>query len=245
MVLRRFPRLAALALLLVPLAAAAPLQAESKPATADWSKTVSATPQGAFLLGNPNAKTKLVEYMSYSCPHCADFAGEATAQLKAGWVRRGALSIEYRNFIRDGFDLTAALLARCGGPSRFLANHEAIFAGFDTWTAQAQKYVQAHPQSPDNSDRAAQFIGIADGVGLTALAEKNGVAQAAAHKCLADPAALATVLALTAGAWDVDPDFEGTPTFVLDGKVLKGVHNWQALKPLLPPVPAPLPASGK
>ncbi len=204
----------------------------------DWTKTVTVTPKGAFILGNPNAKNKLVEYMSYSCPHCADFAGEATAQLKAGWVRRGALSIEYRNFIRDGFDLTAALIARCGGPTRFLANHEAIFSSYDTWIAQAQKYAQAHSDAPRNADRAAQFTEIADQLGLTAIAAKNGVAEAAAHKCLADPNALSTILALTAGAWDVDPDFEGTPTFVLDGKVLKGVHNWQALKPLLPPAPA-------
>lgn len=245
MVLRQLARLAVLALLLVPLAAAAPLQAQTKRAPADWSKTVTATPKGAFILGNPNAKTRLVEYMSYSCPHCADFAGDATAQLKAGWIRRGVLSIEYRNFIRDGYDLTAALIARCGGAPRFLANHEAIFASFDTWIGQAQKYAQAHGEAADNADRAAQFIDIADGIGLTALAGRNGIAPAAAHKCLADPAALATVLALTAGAWDVDPDFEGTPTFVLDGKVLRGVHAWQGLKPLLPPLPTPLPASAK
>jgi len=248
MVLRLLPSLAVLALLLVPITGGAPLLAQAKPkpspaaqarpSPVDWTKTVSVTPNGAFLVGNPAAKTKLVEYMSYSCSHCADFGGEGTAQLKAGWIKRGLVSIEYRNFIRDGFDLSAALLARCGGPSRFLATHDLIFGSFDTWMQQAQKYAQANAQAAENVDRAAQFIDIADGVGLTTLVAKTGITKDAAHKCLADPAPRATILALTSGAWDVAPDFEGTPTFILNGKVLKGVHSWQALKPLLPALPA-------
>jgi len=212
----------------------------ARPGAVDWTRTVTVTPIGSFILGNPNAKTKLVEYMSYSCPHCADFAAEATTQLKTGWVKGGSLSIEYRNFIRDGYDLSAALIARCGGTSHFLANHELIFSTYDGWMDQAQKYAQSHSDA-SGGDNGAQFIDIADKVGLTAVAVKNGISEQAAHQCLADPKALATILALTSGAWDVDRNFEGTPTFLLNGEVLHGIHSWEGLKPRLPP----LPASGK
>ncbi len=230
------PLLAALGLILAPLGLAAPAFAQGSAATADWTKTVTATPKGAFILGNPNARTKLVEYMSYSCPHCADFAKQATPELKASWIKRGLLSIEYRNFVRDPYDLSAALIARCGGAQRFLANHELIFASFDQWIEKAQDYATHAADAP--KDRTAQLLDIAQKVGFIAMAERNGLSADAARKCVSDPDALATVLALTAGAWDEAPNFAGTPTFIMDGKVLAGVHGWQALKPLLPALPA-------
>ena len=35
-------------------------------------KTASETPEGGFVIGNPNAPLKLVEYGSLTCPACAD-----------------------------------------------------------------------------------------------------------------------------------------------------------------------------
>ena len=223
-----------------PAAKASPAKAPVKPRPAaprvagDWTRTITVTPQGGFILGNPDAKTKLVEYMSYSCPHCADFAKTATPELKSGWIKRGALSIEYRNFVRDPFDLSASLIARCGGQGKFLANHEAIFATYEEWIAKAEAY-----QPAKDTDTVTQLGDVADKLGFIALAGKNGIAADAAKKCVADPEALKTIMALRAGAMQANPDFEGTPTFVLDGKWLSGVHAWSQLKPLLPALPAP------
>ncbi len=205
--------------------------------TADWTKTVVQTPEGGFLLGNPDARTKIVEYMSYSCPHCAAFAHEAGA-LKADWIRRGLVSIEYRNFVRDPFDLSAALIARCGGAGRFLATHELIFSSFDAWIAKAGSYKA--PATPEGAqpDRTAQLIDIAGKVGLADLAARNGLGKAAVDKCLASEDAINTLLAMRADVIEKHPDFSGTPSFFVNGKLLSGVHGWAALKPLLPALPA-------
>lgn len=224
------------ALLLLVLPAATPAQPGK-----DWSTTITQAPNGAFILGNPAAKTKLVEYFSYTCPHCAHFAQEATTPLKTNWIKRGTLSIEYRNFVRDAFDLSAAMLARCGGTAKFLGNHEALFANYDTWMKQAESYSNAQQGTPPKEDRVAQITDIADKTGLIATLAKRGITPAAARQCLADKAMLSTVLALTSGAWDADPNFEGTPGFLIDRKPTKGVHDWTRLQPLLPA----LPASGK
>jgi hypothetical protein len=49
------------------------------------------------LLGNPrNAPVKLVEYISYTCPHCAHFEAESDAQLRIGFIATGKGSIEVR-----------------------------------------------------------------------------------------------------------------------------------------------------
>ena len=108
------------ALLLAPLlllaAAAAPR---------DWRATVTRTPTGAHLIGNPAARVKLVEYASYTCGHCGHFAAASAPVLKDRMIRSGSTSLEFRHLIRDGADLAAAVLARCGGPKAFWPTSEA------------------------------------------------------------------------------------------------------------------------
>lgn len=236
----RFP-LKLSALLVLPLSLALPAQAQNRTAAAssDWSRVVTALPNGAFLLGSPTAKHRLIEYFSYTCHFCHDFAGQPTSELKAGWIRRGLIAIEYRNYVRDPFDMAASLLIRCGGAGKFLAAHEAVFANYDGWMKQAQSYADSQKDAPPQTDRGAQFVDIAARTGLNATIAKIGLTAAQQRACLTDKAALSTLLALTASAWDVDPNFEGTPGFALDGKPLAQVHDWSRLKPLLPPLPAP------
>lgn len=210
-------------------------------AQTDWSRVVNETSAGAYVVGNPAAKTKLVEYMSYTCPHCAHFAAEGMPPLTKGWIATGKASLEFRNFVRDGFDLTAALIARCGGKAHFLGNHDAIFAAYDKWIPKAVDYGKAHAKADAQKSEAqqqepAEFIARARGTGLSALIAGQGVPAATQQQCLADKTMLATVLELTANAWD-NKGFDGTPFFVLDGKPLPSVHDWKSLKPLLPPLP--------
>jgi len=223
--------LAPLALLaFLPLAAPAAAQGQ------DWSRIVTLAPNGAFVLGNPKAPARLIEYFSYTCPHCGHFEAEGAPSLKAQWVRRGLVALEYRNYVRDAFDLSAALLARCGGATRFLGNHEVLFANQQAWLDKAQAFEGS--AAPD--DRLGAITQIADKTGLFALLAKRGITPAAQRQCLADKQAMAVVLGLTAGANDV-ADFTGTPFFILNGKPLRDVHAWAQLQPLLPA----LPRSGK
>ena len=102
-----------------PSAAPAAPAANARPAARDWSHTVVATAEGGFRMGNPAAKVKLVEYGSLTCGHCANFARAGVASLVGTYVRSGKVSYEYRNFILNGLDVAASLVARCGGASRF------------------------------------------------------------------------------------------------------------------------------
>ena len=95
--------------------------------------------------------------------------------------------------IIDG-DMTAALLARCGGAGRFIGNHDALFANFEAWMGKAQSYAASAPQ---NADRTAQMADIADKTGLFALLAKRGLTPAAQRQCLADKGAAAQLMGLT------------------------------------------------
>lgn len=214
----------------------APANAQQKPAAADWSRHTALGPNGAFIVGNPKAPTKLVEYLSYTCSHCAHFQAASMPELKAQWVKRGLVSVEYRNFVQDPFNLTAALLARCGGAARFLGNHEAAFADFQPWMERAQAFAAKQKDAPAATDEAAEFARIADGTGLTAMFTKRGLAPAVQRKCLADKQALATILGLTKSAVAMK-EFTGTPFFLINGKPQPDAHDLASLRPLLPPLP--------
>jgi len=99
---------------------------------------VTATPEGGFLMGNPKAEVKLVELGSMTCPHCAEFSELADKKLIGEYVKSGRVSFEFRNFVRDGLDMTASLIARCGGTERFFPLTHALFADQRNWGGHLQ-----------------------------------------------------------------------------------------------------------
>ncbi len=181
----------------------------------------SETSQGAFVLGNPKAPARVYEYMSFTCPHCAAFIQEAAGELKAGYLANGAVAYEVRNAVRDRVDLTAALLARCGGRSRFFGNMEAILAAQYEWMASAPD-VDAKVVGTKNP--VAAFRRIANETGLIALMRKRGYTAQQLNQCLGDAAAQKKIDAMTTDAWDAHK-IPGTPAFYLNDKLIVG-NTW-------------------
>src|SRR5688500_12259900 len=89
------------------------------PEGGDWSQVVTPTPAGGFMMGNANAGVKLIEYGSMTCPHCAEFDETGVQPLIDNYVKSGRVSYEYRNYVRDPYDLAASLIARCNGAQGF------------------------------------------------------------------------------------------------------------------------------
>ena len=209
--------------LLLPLIllAAAPLR--------DWRVATVRTPAGTFLTGNPAARVRLVEYASYTCPHCAAFSAESDAVLRNQMVRDGSVSWEFRHLIRDGLDLGAAVLARCTGPQRFAATTAYIFATQDQWLERGIAFQQANGQRLSLYPRLGQIRALADGAGLTALVQARGLTPAATDACFADAAEVDRILQITGAA---PPEVTGTPTFFINGKPIPRV-GWTGLEPAL------------
>jgi protein-disulfide isomerase len=216
--------------LLLPLAfLAVPAALVAAPA-ANWVSRVVISPIGGHLMGNPAAPTKLVEYVSYTCSHCAHFVGEASAPLKTQYVKGGKLNVEVRNAVRDKYDLTAALLARCGGPARFMGNHEALFANQTAWMEQLETYDR---DATKPSDQTAALKDIGQKTGLYTLMNKRGFTNAQLDACIANPAAMKQILAMTDEAWN-KVKITGTPGFVVNGTLVQG-SSWELLQAALPP----------
>lgn len=193
-----------------------------------WSSTVTTTPIGAFLVGNPAAKVKLVEYFSYTCHVCADFAKAGTLPLKTGYIDRGLVLFEYRNLVRDPVDMTAALLARCGGIKAFAGNHQAIFNNFPALIAKIQKATDAQKTSWFEGTTGERARKIAADTGLTALMRARGYTQAQIDAALDSEVAQAELTGMTNIGLNAD-NVEGTPSFFVNGRNA-GVTAWPALK---------------
>jgi protein-disulfide isomerase len=208
-------------------AAAAPV---APPVNGDWSSVVTQTPEGGFAMGNPNAKVKLVEYGSLTCPACAAFEEQGAKPLVDNYVKKGLVSFEFRNYVRDPFDITAALIARCGGTTSFFGLTRALFANQKEWMGKAQTADPAQLQALQNQPPQAQFKAIADITGLPAFAAMRGVPKAKSEACLADPAAASQLVQMNSDAVS-NFNVQGTPTFLINGTTAEGGADWKVLEP--------------
>ncbi len=198
-------------------------------APVNWAQTASTAPNGAIVLGNTKAKVRLVEYLSYTCEHCAHFVVDSSAPLKSGYVARGEVAVELRNAVRDQFDFAAALLARCGAPARTHGNSEAIFRAQPQWVERIRNFYIANAPRLSQLPINQQLVGTANGIGLTELMKARGYSVAQLNACLTSKRAQDQVLAMTKEAWEVRK-ISGTPSFLVNGVAISGT-KWAIVEP--------------
>ena len=200
------------------------------PNNGDWSTIVTKTPEGGFLMGNPNAKVKVVEFGSMTCPHCAEFEEQGGKPLVDNYVKKGLVSWEFRNFIRDPFDMAATLLARCGGEANFFGMTRTLFHDQKNWVGKIQAADQAQLQALQSMPPAQQFSTIADLAGLKTFAAQRGVPRAKAEQCLANEAEANQLVQMNSDAVSTH-SVQGTPTFLINGTLAEQTASWAALEP--------------
>lgn len=190
---------------------------------------VSVTPQGGYLRGNPDAPVKLVEFISYTCPHCAHFSIEADGPLALGFIGNGKGSVEVRPYFRNPIDIAATLLATCGQPGKFHGNHGAILRAQEKWLRNPS---QAEISRWSNPDFGTRMRSIAADLGLYPLMEARGYARPELDRCLANKA-LAEKIANQNQSDSQIYQIRGTPSFLVNGELQEDVHDWAGLRPKL------------
>lgn len=201
------------------------------PAATNWLLTFSQTSRGSFIIGNPAAPTKLAEYASYTCGHCAHFETDEVPLVKNQFVATGKVSLEIRNLVRDPIDLTAAMLARCGGKGRFFGNHRQLMATQAQW-AQGQKLSKATIAHLEGGRTLQFMLGAYGELGLDTIMAQRGITAAQGKACLADAAAFKAIIAMTDEAEALK--INSTPTLLVNGRIVDG-HDFATLKPHLAP----------
>lgn len=218
--------------LLAALPAAAPAKPapakRAAPAARQWDRTVTMTRQGFPVLGNPAAPVKVVQFVSFTCHHCAVFSQESLAPLNSGLVHEGKVSLEMRPYLRNGTDIIPSLLALCGDKSRFFGNESALFAAQEAWfKAPADPGYAARWQKLEANPGAQRRV-VAQDLGLYKLMLARGYTARALDACLADEAKVKWLMDQTNYASDTI-GVTGTPSFLING-ALQDIYDWANLR---------------
>lgn len=149
-------------------------------------------------MGAPAAKLQLVEYASPTCPHCARFNQDVFPAFRAKYIDTGKVRYTLKEFLTPPNDVAAAswLLARCAGKDKYFTVIDAVFRG------QEQMFSGGSPRDT--------LLQIAQSVGMT---EKQF------NACVSDEAALKALDKRIEASMQGEK-ITGTPTFILNGKVI-------------------------
>jgi protein-disulfide isomerase len=203
----------------------------SSAAANDWLQVVNVSDKGGLVMGNPDAATKIVEYASYTCGHCGQFEVIDAPLIKSNEVAYGNVSFEMRSLIRDGHDLTVAILARCSGKENFFASHQYWMSSQKEWLAGANLITTETEEKLQKRDLTGFLAGAYKDMRLAPHAAKTGLTSEQASTCLADSELIGSLLEMTNDAID-NLKINGTPTLLVNDTVVEA-HNYPTLKPLL------------
>jgi protein-disulfide isomerase len=192
-----------------------PIANIAAPEGRSWTETVRATDAG-FLLGNPDAPLKLVEYASPTCSHCADFSIASSEELKGEMVASGRVSLEIRPFMLNSTDVILATVMACGTPDRFFPLLENIYSSREELIAGAQGASEADARAAAEGPVNERLAAMGRVQGIDRFMAARGITPADYNRCLANNAAAERWAQLTQ-THSTTGQVTGTPSFDLNG----------------------------
>lgn len=178
---------------------------------ADVAKPVS-LPDMA--LGPKDAAVTITEYASMTCPHCARFAEDVFPKIKTEYIDTNKIRYVFREFPLDIKAAAGAMLARCiakDDAGKYFAVIDTLFKSQDTWTGA-------------KTTESLKLIG-----------KQTGLTGDEVESCLKDQALLDKIAADQKYANEV-LKVNSTPTFFINGDILKGEIAFEDFKKKIDPL---------
>jgi len=208
------------------------IAAAPAPAGQDWTQTVSKTADGGFVMGNPNAPLKLVEYGSRTCPTCGNFGRTATRPLEDTYIKSGKVSYEFRDFLVHAPDLGVAILGQCAGEVPFFGMLEQMFVDQNQFLEKLESVPADFQQRLQGMSPTQQATAWVEHLGYLDFVKQRGLSETQARQCLGDSKRIEALAKVSEVAMR-DKEVTGTPTFILNGEKIDAA-TWpqveQALK---------------
>ncbi len=162
-------------------------------------------------LGNPDAPVTVIEYASFTCPHCGSFHANEFKRMKAEYIDTGMINFIYREVYFDRFGLWAGMVARCGGEERYFGIVDLLYENQRDWTA---------------SGDPAQIAG-----NLRRIGRAAGLGEEEVNACLSDADMAQAMVAVYQENATAD-DVSSTPSFLVNGEKVAG-NNYPEVKRLI------------
>ncbi len=150
-----------------------------------------------MVLGSADAPVEIIEYASFTCPHCARFHDQVLPKLKSEYIDTGKVKLVYREVYFDRFGLWAGMVARCGGQERYFGIADLMYKNQKEWIA--------------GGNEPATIVENLRRIGKTA-----GISDAELDVCMADGAKAQAMVALYEANAARD-GINSTPSFLIDG----------------------------
>lgn len=165
-------------------------------------------------LGNPDAAVTVVEYASFTCPHCANFHKNEFKQLKADYIDTGLIKFVYRDVYFDRPGLWAAIVARCGegAENRFFGIADLIYQKQGDWA---------------RAGSAQEMVDQLRTIGKTA-----GLNDQQLDACFTDAAKAEALWAYYVKNAEAD-GVNSTPSFVINGSKYSNFSSYDAMKDVI------------
>lgn len=179
------------------------------PAKADITSLSEAMTE--HVLGDPNAPVTIIEYASMSCGHCAHFALDTLPDVKKNYIETGKARLVFHDFPLGGLALAASMLNRCstGDTKRFFGFQEVMFRSLPQWAAS---------ETPRED--------------LTRMARFAGLSEDDVFECFENEELQKAIIA-KAEEGQKKYQVNSTPTFVINGKIVRGALSYEDFSKIL------------
>ncbi len=129
--------LAAMAMMVLGAVAVAP-QTLGLAAQAQEAADIDTSMVKDMSIGNPDSNVTIIEYASFTCPHCAAFHANTFKDLKADYIDTGKINFIHREVYFDRFGLWAGIMARCGenAENRYFGIADIVYEQQSVWARQ-------------------------------------------------------------------------------------------------------------
>ena len=164
-------------------------------------------------LGSAKARVIIVAYLSLTCPYCAHFEENVLPLLQTKYIDSGKVRFVSREFPLDLKAITAAMLVRCIADGNIKKYFDALAQSFIL-----QPALLAQPLDT-----------------LQTIGHRFGMDDAAVEACVKDQAQLDKLKSDVKFASE-QLMVEVTPTFFINGEMLKGTMTFEELDKKLEPL---------
>ena len=132
-------------------------------------------PIAEMVQGDLDAPIEMIEYASFTCPHCATFHADVYPKLKINYIDKGLVKFIYREVYFDKYGMWASMIARCAGADRFFGMTDQIYRKQSNWArAESDMAIVAELRKIGllaGLDESQLSACLQDGVKLRALVE--------------------------------------------------------------------------
>ncbi|TQV73694.1 DsbA family protein [Aliikangiella marina] len=157
------------------------------------------------VLGNTDSPVTLIEYGSLTCDHCIGFHRKVLPKIKEAYIDTGKVKFIYRHFPTSKIALQAAVAAECSG-DKYYEVLDSLYNNIREWYIAKDKYSVFKKHLIKVNADVANF-----------------------KQCFENENTVKNIYAMQRAAI-AKYDVQGTPTFIVNGKVIKGEHSFEELK---------------